>query len=232
MVTGKTGLLMQQVCLACSALGKWFGPFALGLLCLVVPRMVKKRIFDLVMALIGLVALSWLILICWLIASAETRSNGLFKQTRVGRHGKLFTVFKIKTMRPSAVYNTTITQSLDPRITRSGAFFRKTKLDELPQLWNVLTGDMSFVGPRPDVPGYADQLDEKVQRVLLSVRPGITGPASLAYRNEEELLAAQSDPKRYNDEVIYPDKVRINLDYIANWRFGADINYILKTIFG
>lgn len=194
--------------------------------------MVPKRIFDLFMAFVGLLALSWLILICWLVATAETRSNGMFMQTRVGRHGKLFRAFKIKTMRPSAVYNTTITQSRDPRITRSGAFFRKTKLDELPQLWNLLVGDMSFVGRRPDVPGYADQLDEKVQRVLLSLRPGITGPASLAYRNEEELLAGQSDPKRYNDEVIYPDKVRINLDYIAKWRFCADIKYILTTIFG
>lgn len=193
--------------------------------------MVIKRSFDLVASFVGLIVFSWLILICWLIASVETRSNGIFMQTRVGRYGQYFKVLKIKTMRPIADYNTTITQSRDPRITRSGAFFRKTKLDELPQLWNVLVGDMSFVGPRPDVPGYADRLEEEVQSVLLSVRPGITGPASLAYRNEEELLAAQSDPKRYNDEVIYPNKVRINLDYITNWRFNTDIKCIFKTIF-
>lgn len=191
--------------------------------------MALKRLFDLLASFVGLVFFSWLILICWLIASFETRSNGFFMQTRVGRYGRYFKVLKIKTMRPIPEYTTTITQSRDPRITRSGAFFRKTKLDELPQLWNVLVGDMSFVGPRPDVPGYADQLEEKVQTVLLSVRPGITGPASLAYRNEEELLAAQSNPKRFNDEVIYPDKVRINLDYIADWRFTTDLKYIFKT---
>lgn len=194
--------------------------------------MVRKRFFDFFAAFVGLIIFSWLILICWLIASLETRSNGFFMQTRVGRHGQHFKVLKIRTMRTVAEYTTTITQSRDPRITRSGAFFRKTKLDELPQLWNVLVGDMSFVGPRPDVPGYADRLEKEVQSVLLSVRPGITGPASLVYRNEEELLAAQSDPKRYNDELIYPDKVRINLNYINNWRFLTDIKYIIKTIFG
>jgi lipopolysaccharide/colanic/teichoic acid biosynthesis glycosyltransferase len=191
-----------------------------------------KRIFDFIVSFIGLIGLSWLIVACWLIATFETRSNGLFMQTRVGLYKKNFKILKIKSMRPNATYITTITQSGDPRITRSGAFFRRTKLDELPQLWNVLIGDMSFVGPRPDVPGYADQLDEKVQRLLLSVRPGITGPASLTYRNEEELLAEQVDPKKYNDQVIYPEKVRINLEYIANWRFTTDIKYILKTIFG
>lgn len=193
--------------------------------------MTIKRIFDVIAALIGLTVFSWLILICWLIASVETRSNGFFIQNRVGLNGKLFKILKIKTMRPNAMHSTSITHSLDPRITRSGALFRKTKLDELPQLWNVLVGDMSFVGPRPDVPGYADQLEDKVRSVLLSVRPGITGPASLAYRNEEQLLAAQKDPVRFNDEVIYPEKVKINLKYINNWRFGADIKYILLTIF-
>lgn len=171
-------------------------------------------------------------MICWLVASIDTRSNGLFVQIRVGRYGVLFRVFKIKTMRHNAEYNTTITQSDDPRITRIGAFFRKTKLDELPQLWNVLIGDMSFVGPRPDVPGYADQLESEARDLLLSVRPGITGPATLAYRDEEQLLARQANPQRYNDEVIYPDKLRINLDYIRHWRFRDDLRYIWKTIFG
>jgi lipopolysaccharide/colanic/teichoic acid biosynthesis glycosyltransferase len=188
--------------------------------------------FDLIVSFIGLIIFSWLIIICWSIAAIDTHSNGFFVQIRVGRHGKQFNILKIKTMHPSTVFSTTITRSSDPRISRSGAFFRKTKLDELPQLWNVLVGDMSFVGPRPDVPGYADRLEEKVQCVLLSVRPGITGPASLAYRNEEKLLADQPDPTRYNNEVIYPDKVRINLDYIENLRFTTDIKYILKTIFG
>jgi lipopolysaccharide/colanic/teichoic acid biosynthesis glycosyltransferase len=166
-----------------------------------------------------------------LVASFDTKSNGFYMQLRVGQYGEKFRLIKIKTMRSDLEITTTITQSNDPRITRSGAFLRKTKLDELPQLWNVLVGEMSIVGPRPDVPGYADQLDEKVRRVLLSVRPGITGPASLTYRNEEELLAGQSDPKRYNDEVIWPDKVRINLNYIENWRNSTEIVYIFKTIF-
>jgi len=193
--------------------------------------MLFKRLFDLFFSLVGLLLLFWLIVICWVVASIETRSNGLFSHTRVGRHGKLFKVFKIKTMHANIIYNTSITTSNDPRITVSGGVFRRTKLDELPQLWNVFVGDMSFVGPRPDVPGYADKLDDNIRDVLLSIRPGITGPASLAYRNEEELLALQTDPKKFNDEVIYPDKVRINLEYIATWRFMRDIEFIVRTIF-
>jgi lipopolysaccharide/colanic/teichoic acid biosynthesis glycosyltransferase len=192
----------------------------------------NKRFFDILAAFFGLILFSWLIFFCWLIACLETKSNGFFFQNRIGQYGKVFKIIKIKTMRPDSSNVSTISTTGDPRITRFGAFFRRTKLDELPQLWNILVGDMSFVGPRPDVPGYADRLDENVQRILLSVRPGVTGPASLAYRHEEELLSAQIDPKLYNDEVIYPDKVRMNLDYIASWRFSTDIKYILKTIFG
>jgi len=149
----------------------------------------------------------------------------------VGKDGRLFTVVKLKTMRPTRAPGTTITQSHDPRITPLGRFFRKTKLDELSQLWNVLKGDMSFVGPRPDVPGYADRLEGE-ERLLLSVRPGITGPATLAYRDEEAILAAQPGPERYNDEVIYPDKVRINLEYIRNWSLMGDLRYIWQTVMG
>ena len=173
----------------------------------------------------------WLIALTWLIATLDTRSNGLFTQKRVGKDGRLFTVVKLKTMRPTRAPGTTITQSHDPRITPFGRFFRKTKLDELPQLWNVLKGDMSFVGPRPDVPGYADRLEGEA-RLLLSVRPGITGPATLAYRDEEAILAVQRDPERYNDEVIYPDKVRINLEYIRNWSLMGDLRYIWQTVMG
>ena len=112
-----------------------------------------------------------------------------------------------------------------------GRFFRKTKIDELPQLWNVLLGHMSFVGPRPDVPGYADKLTG-VERAVLSLRPGITGPATLKYRDEEEILATQDDPEQYNREVIYPDKVQINLQYIREWSFLGDLRYILATVSG
>ena len=134
-------------------------------------------------------------------------------------------------MRPSRVLDTTVTRSGDPRITPLGRLLRKAKIDELPQLWNVLWGDMSFVGPRPDVPGFADSLVGE-ERQLLSIRPGITGPATLKYRNEEELLAAAEDPEVYNREVIWPDKVSINLEYIRDWRLSKDLQYIWKTVMG
>lgn len=153
-----------------------------------------KRLFDLLFSLCGLICFSWLILISWVLASISTRSNGFFFQKRVGQHGKTFNVIKIKTMRDVSIPATTITQDTDPRITKMGKFFRKTKIDELPQLFNVLVGDMSFVGPRPDVPGYADKLIGK-DRIILAIKPGITGPASLAYKNEEEILANVDDPK-------------------------------------
>lgn len=190
-----------------------------------------KRTFDFLVALAGLGLTFWLIGLAWLLATIDTRSNGFFLQKRVGRDGRFFNVVKLKTMRPSRARCTTITEAGDPRITPMGRFFRKAKLDELPQLWNVLVGDMSFVGPRPDVPGYADKLTGP-DRAVLSVRPGITGPATLAYRDEEEILANQGDPERYNDEVIFPDKVRINLEYIRNWRFRDDLLYIWQTIRG
>lgn len=117
----------------------------------------------------------------------------------------------------------------ESRITPLGAVLRKYKLDELPELWNVLIGDMSFVGPRPDVPGYADKLKGDDRDILL-LKPGITGPATLKYRNEEELLATQPDPQAYNDNVIYPDKVRINLDYLHTHTILGDIKIIFKTL--
>lgn len=190
----------------------------------------QKRTFDLFFAIVGLLFVWWLVLLAWLAASIDTRSNGFFVQKRVGQNGKIFRVVKIKTMRPSRDFTTTVTQSGDPRITPLGAFFRRTKIDELPQLWNVLLGDMSFVGPRPDVPGFADTLQGE-ERAMLSIRPGITGPATLKYRNEEKLLAGQGDPEAYNRDVIWPDKVQINLDYIRHWSLGRDIKYILDTVF-
>ncbi len=190
-----------------------------------------KRLFDIILSLFGLLGTWWIIAIAWIIASIETKSNGFFIQQRVGRNRKLFNVIKIKTMRKIKGINTNITSSNDVRITRSGKFFRKTKIDELPQLWNVLIGEMSFVGPRPDVPGYADKLEGE-DKIILSIRPGITGPASLKYKKEEELLSKQNDPKWYNDNVIWPDKVKINKEYIQNWSLKNDIKYIIKTILG
>lgn len=163
-----------------------------------------------------------------ILASIETKSFGLFIQHRVGKNGKLFPLFKIKTMRNSGS-KSTVTTSKDKRITALGRFWRKTKIDELPQLVNVLLGHMSFVGPRPDVKGFADKLTGD-DRIILTVRPGITGPASLKYRNEEELLADKDDPEKYNREVIWVDKVRINKEYIMNYSFVKDLYYIYKTI--
>ncbi len=188
-----------------------------------------KRVFDFSFSLIGLLITWPIILIAWIIASIETKSNGMFSQIRVGENGKLFKIYKIKTMKDKK--GTTITTANDDRITKSGKFFRKYKIDELPQLLNILMGDMSFVGPRPDVEGYADKLEEE-DRIILSVKPGITGPASLKYKKEEEILAGVENPKEYNDKVIWPDKVKINKEYIKNWSLKKDIEYIIKTIKG
>lgn len=188
-----------------------------------------KRSFDFFVSLFGLICFWWLILFAFIAASIDTRSNGFFVQERIGKNAKKFSVVKIKTMRKSSNFSTTVTTSDDPRITRIGSFFRKTKIDELPQLWNVFTGDMSFVGPRPDVPGFADML-KGTDLALLSIRPGITGPATLKYRNEEQILANKKDPESYNRDIIFPDKVRINLEYIRNWSFKGDLQYILNTI--
>jgi lipopolysaccharide/colanic/teichoic acid biosynthesis glycosyltransferase len=138
-----------------------------------------------------------------------------------------------KTMRDpvSNSIRSSITAQVSSEITQSGSFFRQYKIDELPQLWNVLIGNMSFVGPRPDVPGYADSLQGD-DRLILKLRPGITGPASLKYKYEEEILALQDDPKNYNDEVIWPDKVSINKEYFYQYSFFKDLSYILNTIRG
>lgn len=192
---------------------------------------IYKNLFDLLLSFIGIVFTWWIILLAWIVASFETKSNGLFIQKRVGKDGKLFNVYKIKTMKKVEGVDTTITSSNDVRITKSGKFFRDTKIDELPQLINVFIGDMSFVGPRPDVSGYADKLQGE-DKIVLTIRPGITGPASIKYKNEEEILSKQKNPKEYNDNIIWPDKVKINKEYIKNWSLKKDIEYIIKTITG
>ena len=138
-------------------------------------------------------------------------------------------MLKIRTMRYSpGDEGSHITTARDDRITAYGKFLRKHKLDELPQVWNVLRGDMSFVGPRPDVPGYADQLRGDERRVL-DIRPGITGPASLYFRDEEELLAEVDEPAEHNDRILYPIKTRLNLEYLDSWSFSRDLGYLLIT---
>lgn len=188
-----------------------------------------KRIFDIFFSIIGLIILWPLIFLCWLIAAIDTRSNGFFIQKRVGQHGIIINVYKIKTMYATNNTRSPITINNRASITKSGVFFRKYKLDELPQLFNVLFGSMSFVGPRPDVPGYADRLEGN-DRTILLLRPGITGPASIKYKNEELLLLSADDPILYNDNVIWPDKVKINKEYFLNYSLLGDLNYIMQTI--
>ena len=191
----------------------------------------SKRGFDLFVAVVGLSLTWWLIAIAWVLATLDTRANGFFTQPRVGRNGRLFKVIKVRSMRVDRAVTTTVTTRYDSRITPLGYFWRRSKIDELPQLINVLLGHMSLVGPRPDVPGFADRLEGE-DRLLLTVRPGITGPATLKYRDEETLLASVPDPEAYNRDVIFPDKVRINREYVANWSFVGDLRLIAKTVLG
>jgi len=190
-----------------------------------------KRLFDLVMSLFSLTFLLPFIIFFWLLSTFQLGVNGFFIQQRVGRNAKVFNVYKLKTMLPIKGINTTVTCGDDPRITPLGRFLRRYKIDELPQLVNVLLGNMSFVGPRPDVPGFADEL-AKEERAILSLRPGITGPASIKYKDEEQILSNEKDPEKYNRDVIWPDKVSINLNYIRNWSFLNDLKYIIRTVIG
>jgi lipopolysaccharide/colanic/teichoic acid biosynthesis glycosyltransferase len=191
---------------------------------------VIKRSFDIIASGSGLVLLSPLLLVIAILIKIRMPGPVLFRQIRSGRHGEPFTICKFRTMIVNHQGNT-ISVKGENRITPLGAKLRQYKLDELPELWNVLKGDMSFVGPRPDIPEYVNKLVGE-ERQIIKLRPGITGPATLKYANEEELLASVPDPQKYNDEVLWPDKVRINLDYYYNRSFFGDISIILKTVFG
>ena len=196
------------------------------------------------MALLGLLGLSWLLGIIALLVKIKVPGQPvIFKQQRVGRYGKLFTMHKFRTMEGEQE-ESSVAYLEEDRVTPFGARLRRYKLDELPELWDVLVGKMSFVGPRPDVPGYADLLEGE-DRQVLEMRPGITGLATLKYRDEETLIAdyvkkakAEGDPRPeaeialwYNDQVIYPDKVRLNLQYYRNYSFLLDLKILFKTLF-
>lgn len=177
-----------------------------------------KRIFDVVLAEVLLLLLIPVLLFCVCLAWYDTcQTAGLFFQKRVGQYGRPFTIIKLRTIQKQG------------NISRIGNFLRRYKLDELPQLLNILVGDMSFVGPRPDISGYYDHLVGE-ERKILELKPGITSEAALKYRNEEQLLAAQCNPLQYNDEVIFPDKVKMNLDYYHRQNFILDLKIIGKTI--
>ena len=192
-------------------------------------QQITKRCFDIIVSFFSIILCFFPILVLIILSSLSTKEFGLFTQQRVGRNAKLFRIFKIRTMK-HPYDDDFITLRDDPRLTNVGKIFRKYHLDELPQLFNVLIGNMSFVGPRPDVAGYADLLQGD-DRIILSVRPGITGPATLKFKNEDVLLSQQKDPKKYNDTIIWKEKVKINKEYILNWTLLGDINYIFKTIF-
>ena len=189
-----------------------------------------KRLIDFIMSFAGLIFLSPFLLFISILIKISTNGNVFFVQERVGRNGSLFKMIKFRTMYTDHNDNNTISIKGDSRITKLGYFLRKYKIDELPELINVLFGDMSFVGPRPDVKGYADKLKGDYRKIL-KLRPGITGPASIKFINEELLLSQQKNPKYYNDNVIYPEKVRINLDYFYNNSIWIDFKIIFATIF-
>lgn len=207
--------------------------------------MIFKWIFDRLVSLIGLLFL-WpvLLIVAILVKIKNPGGPAFFVQKRVGKDGKLFDCHKFRTM--TVKHNgSTVSVAGDSRITPLGARLRHWKLDELPGLWDVFIGNMSFVGPRPDVPGYADKL-EGADRDVLKLRPGITGPATLKYRLEDEMIAdyvakqqAAGDTRpmqeiaiEYNDKVIYPDKVRLNCYYYTHYSFVKDIQMILCTVMG
>lgn len=191
-------------------------------------RLYRKRLFDMVCAALGLLVLSPVLLLCALLVGLTSPGGVLFRQERVGKDGVPFTIYKFRSMRKDNA-GLKISTSSDSRITPVGRVLRKTKLDELPQLWNVLKGDMSFVGPRPEVREYTDLYTPEQRQVLL-VRPGITGLASIRYRNENDLLSASTDPNRTYIEEVMPAKLALDLEYIPRACVSYDVRLILETL--
>ena len=189
-----------------------------------------KVMFDYFFATVGLFISLPLLLLIGICIKLTSKGPIFYTQERIGRYGSIFTIIKFRSMTSGHGDNNTITIGGDLRITSLGRFLRKYKLDELPELLNILKGEMSFVGPRPDLPGYADKLKGN-NRKILALKPGITSRASLKYANEEEILAKQDNPTNYNNKVIYPDKIKMNLDYYYNNNLWIDIKIIFATIF-
>jgi len=180
-----------------------------------------KRLFDVFFSVVGLSLFFWLLLLSWFLAVIDTRTNGVFIHERIGQFGKRFKIYKLRTIQISSNSGTF-------QISKIGRFLRNYKIDELPQLINVLKGDMSFVGPRPDITGYYDSLEGE-NRKILELKPGLTSLASLKYFNEDDLLAIQEDPLYYNDHVLFPDKVQLNLDYYYHHSLLGDLKIIFST---
>jgi len=178
-----------------------------------------KIVFDVVLSAFLIILMFPLLIILFIIASIDTQSNGVFFQRRIGQHGKPFIIYKFKTIHDTRGKSSAI-----------GLILRKFKFDELPQLFNIVKQEMSFVGPRPDVEGYYDKLEGEFRKVL-KLKPGITSEASIKYSNEEIILAQQENPLQYNDEVLFPDKVKMNLNYLENMSFKNDLKILFKTFF-
>lgn len=188
-----------------------------------------KRLFDIVASGLGLIVLSPLFLILAIWIKLDSKGPVFFRQVRVGRYNKDFRILKFRSMRIGSDEGSLVTiGEHDPRIIRSGYFIRKFKLDELPQLINVFVGDMSLVGPRPEVRHYVDYWTPEQMHVL-DVRPGITDPASIKFRNENELMEKAEDPEKYYIEVIMQEKIKLYLEYVNNHSFWGDIGLIFKT---
>jgi len=191
-----------------------------------IKQQILKRTFDVIASFLLLIILLIPLILLLFISRINLGLPGLFIQKRIGKAGKPFKMYKIRTLKGQKHHSF---DEIESHQTKWGYWLRKSKLDELPQLLNVLIGDMSLVGPRPDLPGYADTLQGEDLNIL-KVRPGITGPATLKYKNEDQILRAKSNPQQYNDEVIWPDKVKINKEYVQNWTFYKDLQYIYKSV--
>lgn len=189
-----------------------------------------KRLFDIVASGIGLLCLSPLFVIVAILIKIDSSGPVFYRQIRVGRFGRYFSILKFRSMRVGSDMGSLITVGgHDPRITRLGLFIRKFKIDELPQLINVFVGDMSFVGPRPEVPHYVEMYSDE-QKAVLSVRPGITDLASIKYSDENEILCGVADPEEYYVSTLMPDKLKINLDYVKQHSFIGDVKIIFMTL--
>ena len=189
-----------------------------------------KRLFDLIFSFFSIILLSPIFIIVAFLIKLDSKGPVFFLQDRVGLNGRVFKIIKFRSMKINQDNSLTITLENDDRITNIGKKIRKYKIDELPELFNVFLGEMSVVGPRPDVPGYANLLEGE-DRNILKLRPGITSKASIKYANEEALLLNQEDPVAYNDNVIFPDKVKMNLNYYENNNIWIDIKIIFATLF-
>jgi len=189
-----------------------------------------KRLFDIILSFVGIIILIPVFIIVSILIKIDSPGPVFFLQERVGLNGKLFKIIKFRSMKINHNSSLTVTIGNDKRITRIGKKIRKYKIDEIPELINVFIGDMSFVGPRPDVPGYADLLKGE-SRNILKLRPGITSRASIKYANEEMILLTHDDPIAYNNNIIFPDKVKLNLNYYYNNNIWIDIKIIFATLF-